>query len=108
MNSILYLFKNIIPLVMLRILLLTFFCFLFGLSVSYGQKKKETAPAYIPVDMALFHSLEWRNIGPFRGGRSAAVTGVKGKPGLYYFGSTGGGVWKTLDGGQTWRNISDG
>jgi photosystem II stability/assembly factor-like uncharacterized protein len=107
MNSILYLFKNIIPLPMLRILLLSFFCFVFGLSVSYGQKKKETATAYTPIDTALFHGLEWRNIGPFRGGRSAAVTGVKGKPGLYYFGSTGGGVWRTQNGGQTWENISD-
>lgn len=52
--------------------------------------------------------LEWRNIGPFRGGRSCAVTGVPGKPNLFYFGSTGGGVWKTTDGGRTWSNISDG
>ncbi len=52
--------------------------------------------------------MEWRCIGPFRGGRSAAVTGVPGRPNLYYFGSTGGGVWKTENGGQTWENISDG
>ena len=56
----------------------------------------------------MFKGLEWRCIGPFRGGRSATVTGVQGKPNLYYFGSTGGGVWKTLDGGQNWQNISDG
>jgi len=56
----------------------------------------------------LYSSLEWRNIGPFRGGRSAAVTGVPGKPNLYYMGATGGGVWRTTDGGQTWENISDG
>ena len=59
-------------------------------------------------DERLFSSLEWRNIGPFRGGRSAAVTGVPGKPLLYYMGATGGGVWRTRDGGQTWENISDG
>lgn len=52
--------------------------------------------------------MEWRNIGPFRGGRSAAVTGVPGKPNLFYFGSTGGGVWRTTDAGNTWENISDG
>ncbi|MBC6996563.1 glycosyl hydrolase [Neolewinella lacunae] len=55
-----------------------------------------------------YSSLEFRNIGPFRGGRSSAVTGVPGKPNLYYFGGAGGGVWQTKDGGQTWTNISDG
>ncbi|WP_224488354.1 WD40/YVTN/BNR-like repeat-containing protein [Robertkochia flava] len=56
----------------------------------------------------LYSSLEYRLLGPFRGGRSAAVTGVPGKPNLYYFGATGGGVWKTEDGGRTWENLSDG
>lgn len=59
-------------------------------------------------DKALYEALEYRLIGPFRGGRSAAVTGVPGKPNLYYFGATGGGVWKTTNGGRTWENISDG
>jgi photosystem II stability/assembly factor-like uncharacterized protein len=56
----------------------------------------------------LYNSVEWRAIGPFRGGRSCAVTGVPGAPNLYYFGATGGGVWKTKDGGRSWNNISDG
>lgn len=51
---------------------------------------------------------DFRSIGPFRGGRSAAVTGVRGKPMLYYQGAAGGGVWKTTDGGSSWGNISDG
>lgn len=55
-----------------------------------------------------YSALEYRLIGPFRGGRSAAVTGVPNQPNLFYFGSTGGGIWKTLDGGRTWDNISDG
>ncbi len=80
---------------------------IFVLTTSYGQRKKPVAPSYVPVDTSLFGTLEWRNIGPFRGGRSAAVTGVRGKPSLYYFGSTGGGVWRTKDGGQSWENISD-
>ncbi|MFK5958026.1 MAG: glycosyl hydrolase [Lutibacter sp.] len=54
-----------------------------------------------------YKSIEWRNIGPFRGGRSAAVTGVPNKANLFYFGAAGGGVWKTTDAGNTWSNISD-
>ena len=55
-----------------------------------------------------YDAIQWRNIGPFRGGRSAAVTGVPGKANLFYMGSTGGGIWKTSDAGNTWKNISDG
>src|SRR5918995_3697946 len=57
---------------------------------------------------AIFKSLKWRSIGPFRGGRSVAGTGVVGDPKTYYMGTTGGGVWKTEDMGISWRNISDG
>ncbi len=60
------------------------------------------------LDTALISAMEYRSIGPYRGGRSAAVTGVSGKPNLYYFGATGGGVWRTTDGGNIWENISDG
>lgn len=55
-----------------------------------------------------YSATKWRMIGPFRGGRSAAVTGVPGKANLFYMGSTGGGVWRTTDAGNTWQNISDG
>ncbi|MES2647076.1 MAG: glycosyl hydrolase [Bacteroidota bacterium] len=55
-----------------------------------------------------FKSIKWRNIGPFRGGRSVTATGVVGNPLVYYMGTTGGGVWKTYDAGGTWQNISDG
>ena len=55
-----------------------------------------------------YDALEYRLLGPFRGGRSAAVTGVANQPNLYYFGSTGGGIWKTTNGGRQWENISDG
>ncbi len=80
-----------------------------------AQKKGAKTPAAtsttVPTlgfDEALYNSVQWRSIGPYRGGRSAAVTGVPGKTNLFYFGSTGGGVWRTRDGGQTWENISDG
>ncbi|MDH3788592.1 MAG: hypothetical protein OES53_08520, partial [Xanthomonadales bacterium] len=52
--------------------------------------------------------LEWRMIGPYRGGRVTTVTGVPGKPNLYYMGATGGGVWKTESAGTRWENLSDG
>lgn len=55
-----------------------------------------------------YSALEYRLVGPFRGGRSAAVTGVPNQPNLYYFGAAGGGIWKTTDGGRQWENISDG
>ncbi len=60
------------------------------------------------VAPALLTSLEWRAIGPFRGGRVVAVAGDPVNPRVFYFGSTGGGIWKTTDGGQYWENISDG
>ncbi|HSR14700.1 MAG TPA: glycosyl hydrolase, partial [Gemmatimonadales bacterium] len=61
-----------------------------------------------PIDPALYQSQTWRNIGPFRGGRAVAAAGVVQQPRTFYFGSTGGGVWKTDDAGETWRNVSDG
>jgi len=78
---------------------------LFAPQAFFAQNRTASDAGY---DESLFSSLEWRPIGPFRGGRSAAVTGVPGKPNLYYFGATGGGVWRTTDGGQHWENISDG
>ncbi len=64
-----------------------------------------------PADTTLsqrLHGLEFRNIGPFRGGRSNAITGVPGQPMRYYFGGVGGGIFRTDDGGISWYNISDG
>ncbi|MFP2997816.1 glycosyl hydrolase [Spongiivirga sp. MCCC 1A20706] len=70
------------------------------------KKSKKQTTTQFPQE--LYSSMEYRLVGPFRGGRSAAVTGVPGKPNLFYFGATGGGVWKTEDGGRQWENISDG
>ena len=72
----------------------------------HAQKSK-TASNIIVTD-SLFSGLKWRNIGPFRGGRSVTSTGVIRQPQTYYMGSTGGGVWKTEDAGIRWKNISDG
>jgi photosystem II stability/assembly factor-like uncharacterized protein len=60
------------------------------------------------TDPSLYGGLRWRMIGPFRGGRSNAVSGIEGRPNVYYFGSVGGGVWKTSNAGETWEPIFDG
>jgi len=64
-----------------------------------------TTPLYAQSD--LLKQLQYRSIGPYRGGRSAAVTGVPSQPFVYYYGSTGGGVWKSTDGGINWESVSD-
>jgi photosystem II stability/assembly factor-like uncharacterized protein len=76
---------------------------------SKAQNKKTPVrePAK-PNPDSVYSSLKWRNVGPFRGGRTNAVCGVPGNDLLYYAGYTGGGVWKTEDGGTSWKNISDG
>ena len=76
-----------------------------------AQRRARTSPqSQIPspaYDTALYNALEWREIGPFRGGRVTAVAGHADQPLTFYFGGTGGGVWKTTDGGLTWVPISD-
>ena len=64
-----------------------------------------TAATYDP---SLFSSMQWRSIGPQRGGRSITSAGSSARPLEYYFGATGGGLWKTTDGGLTWRPVTDG
>ena len=80
-----------------------FLCLLISESYKVNAQKNSTK-----YSEDYYKATQWRNIGPFRGGRSAAVTGVAGKANLFYFGSTGGGVWRTTDAGNTWENISDG
>ena len=80
---------------------------------SFAQKSKKSQPLVTPAKSEVdfndrYKPVKWRSIGPFRGGRSVAVSGVVGDINTYYMGTTGGGLWKTEDLGITWRNISDG
>ena len=65
-------------------------------------------PSLSAFDSATFAALPWRNVGPWRGGRSVAVAGLPSNPMTYFAGYTGGGLWRTDDAGNSWRNISDG
>ncbi len=93
----------------------TLTAFLFSLIMlislsAHSQKRSKKSTDQLSTttyDDSLYNAMEWRNIGPFRGGRSTTSTGVAGQPMVYYFGSVGGGVWKTEDAGLNWRNISD-
>ena len=87
-------------------------CLLFALLLSYSSYELAHRTALAAndgtYDPNLFGSLSWRSIGPNRGGRSIAAAGVAKRPLEYYFGATGGGLWKTTDGGTTWTPVTDG
>ncbi|MGI9628328.1 MAG: WD40/YVTN/BNR-like repeat-containing protein, partial [Longimicrobiales bacterium] len=79
-----------------------------ALSISAPPGLVQSQSSEPAVDPALYSTMEWRMIGPFRGGRSVAVAGAPHHMGTYYFGGVGGGVWKTTDAGVSWANVSDG
>ena len=89
----------------LRCLLAILFTAAFSISISTNAQQPSPAPT---PDNDPLKPLQWRLIGPFRGGRVTAVSGVASQPLVYYFGGTGGGVWKTTDGGINWEPITDG
>jgi photosystem II stability/assembly factor-like uncharacterized protein len=68
----------------------------------------KTASSQEEIPSSFYKKMEWRNIGPYRGGRSLGCTGSPGRPLEYYFGATGGGLWKTIDGGSDWFPVTDG
>ena len=87
-------------------LLIPFFCILLpGLLIA---QKKQPGTGPVSTDSAFYTALKYRLIGPFRGGRADAVSGGTKNRHLFYFGATGGGLWKTTDGGNNWKNVSDG
>lgn len=78
---------------------------LFTATPASAQNKEKVKPVY---GSEFYDQLEWRNIGPYRGGRSLGSAGSPGRPNEYYFGATGGGLWKTIDGGNEWFPVTDG
>src|SRR4029450_9345727 len=82
-----------------------------GVASGAAEKAKKPEPAAkteAPPEAKLIEGYSWREIGPFRGGRVTAVTGVAGQPQVYYMGATGGGVFKTTNGGTSWAPMTDG
>src|SRR6266436_7329689 len=75
-------------------------------SISAQRRQSSPAPDANQNKPDPLKALQWRSIGPFRGGRSTAVAGVASQPMIFYFGGTGGGVWKTTDGGINWEPIT--
>jgi photosystem II stability/assembly factor-like uncharacterized protein len=88
--------------------LLTACMFLLTAQNTTAQSRRSKKQNTTKIDPKLHESVQYRSIGPFRGGRSAAAAGVPNQSKVFYFGATGGGVWKTTDGGVTYKNISDG
>lgn len=87
--------------------------FVMGITLSLGARPMlssgvQKASEKVGYDPLLFSVMRWRSIGPNRGGRSIACAGSPSRPMEYYFGATGGGLWKTTDGGTTWRPVTDG
>src|SRR5438045_2734201 len=85
--------------------LLTFAGILWLLAIA--RVAESTPPPGTAIDEKLFRGMQWRQVGPFRGGRALAVEGIPGEPGTYYFGAVAGGVWKTTDGGSNWAPLFD-
>ena len=90
----------------LRIILIAALVNQFIIQPINAQPKKLNKKSVVSYPETIYSSLQYRSIGPYRGGRSSAVTGVEGKPNLFYFGAPGGGVWKTENGGETYENFS--
>jgi photosystem II stability/assembly factor-like uncharacterized protein len=81
--------------------------FVFVCSTSFAASPSPSPTPAGAIDEKLFKGMQWRQIGPFRGGRALTIEGVPGEPDTYYFGAVAGGVWKTTDGGANWKPLFD-
>ncbi|MBT8220658.1 MAG: glycosyl hydrolase [Bacteroidia bacterium] len=87
---------------MIRLSFLTLlFVSIYSIDSSFSQSSES-------IPSSFYEKMEWRNLGPYRGGRSLGCAGSPGRPLEYYFGATGGGLWKTIDGGNDWFPVTDG
>jgi len=93
-------------------LVVVFSLLLAGAWCLHAQAARQPAVAQLQpatsIDATILKAFRWRSIGPQRGGRSIAISGVRGRPKEGYFGATGGGLWKTTDGGESWTPVTDG
>src|SRR2546426_4921398 len=90
----------------------SFFVFLFAGLIGAVSAAPSPSPSASPtptpqIDPKLFSGMQWRQVGPFRGGRALAIEGVPGEPNTWYFGAVAGGAWKTVDGGAKWTPLFD-
>ncbi len=85
-----------------------FLTYLLALTLGSFTHTISSQPSKPTIDPSFYSNMEWRNIGPNRGGRSLGCAGSPGREHEYYFGATGGGLWKTIDGGNEWFPVTDG
>src|SRR5688572_25921429 len=78
------------------------------LMLTGGRERLTLPPSRAALDSLILRTYQWRLVGPDKGGRSIGATGVKGRPQEAYFGATGGGLWKTTNGGADWLPVTDG
>src|ERR1041385_1333316 len=88
--------------------LLAFVGLIGAVGLTGGAARPAISSGTAAGDSVILRGMRWRSLGPERGGRSIAISGVKGQPKVGYFGATGGGLWKTTDGGEHWANVTDG
>lgn len=93
---------------MLRLIGFLLLALVMLLDTQAQRRKTKTPDNTLEYDQSLYAGIQWRSIGPYRGGRAGTVSGVIGNDNLYYMGTAGGGVWKTEDAGNSWSCISDG